>query len=95
MNVPSRQRNPLAVHFKIYCGLYFDGSVYIFLLCLPPFSHTRVVVLFSNFASLDSVAAKSFLQFHMLPLVYALSVDAAVDVDVNVMLISQIFDLID
>ena len=54
-----------------------------------------MVVLFSNFASLDSVAAKSFLQFHMLPLVYALSADAAVDVDVNVMLISQIFDLID
>lgn len=43
-----------------------------------------MVVLFSNFASLDSVAAKSFLQFHMLPLVYALSADAAVDVDVNV-----------
>lgn len=61
----------------MYCGLYFDGSVYISY-CL------RVVVLFSNFASLDSVAAKSFLQFHMLPLVYALSADAAVDVDVNV-----------
>lgn len=82
MYLPVKE-NPPQYIFKCIVG-YILTDPYIYL-CLPPFSHTRVVVLlFSNFASLDSVAAKSFLQFHMLPLVYALSADAAVDVDVNV-----------